>query len=74
MPLAGGRCLRRRVRCPTDTRRLHRAHGRRGWDALRSFQQKTLGRQTLVSGNVAVVLAASEMLEIDTEVNHGVSG
>jgi hypothetical protein len=41
---------------------------------LRSFQQKTLGRQTLVSGNVAVVLAASEMLEIDTEVNHGVSG
>jgi hypothetical protein len=30
--------------------------------------------QVLVFGNVAVVLAASEMLENGTEVNHDVSG
>ena len=42
--------------------------------ALRSFEEKTLGMQILVFGNVAVVLAASEMLENGTEVNHDVSG
>jgi len=30
--------------------------------------------QILVFGNVSVVLAASEMLENETEVNHDVSG
>lgn len=43
-------------------------------DSLRSFEEKTLGMQVLVFGNVAVVLAASEMLENGTEVNHDVSG
>ena len=42
--------------------------------ALRSFEEKTLGMQVLVFGNVGVVLAASEMLENGTEVNHDVSG
>jgi ketosteroid isomerase-like protein len=47
--------------------------------ALRSFEEKTLGMQVLVFGNVAVVLAASEMVENEmvengTEVNHDVSG
>ena len=42
--------------------------------ALRSFEEKTLGMQVLVFGNVAVVLAASEMLENGTQVNHDVSG
>ncbi len=42
--------------------------------ALRSFEERTLGMQTLVFGNVAVVLAASEMSENGTEVNHDVSG
>ena len=41
---------------------------------LRSFEEKTLGMQVLVFGNVAVVLAASWMLENGTEVNHDVSG
>jgi hypothetical protein len=41
---------------------------------LRSFDEKTLGMQVLVFGNVAVALAASEMLENGTEVNHDVSG
>jgi hypothetical protein len=41
---------------------------------LRSFEEKTLGMQILAFGNVAVVLAASEMLENGTEVNHDVSG
>lgn len=41
---------------------------------LRSFEETTLGMQVLVFGNVAVVLAASRMLENDTEVNHDVSG
>lgn len=41
---------------------------------LRSFEEKTLGMQVLVFGNVAVVLAASEMLENGSEVNHDVSG
>jgi ketosteroid isomerase-like protein len=42
--------------------------------ALRSFEEKTLGMRVLVFGNVAVALAASEMLENGTEVNHDVSG
>ncbi len=42
--------------------------------SLRSFEERTLGMQILVFGNVAVVLAASEMVENDTEVNHDVSG
>jgi hypothetical protein len=42
--------------------------------SLRSFEEKTLGMQVLVFGNVAVVLAASEMLENGTEVNQDVSG
>ena len=41
---------------------------------LRSFEEKTLGMQVLVFGNVAVVLAASEMLENGSEVNQDVSG
>ena len=42
--------------------------------ALRSFEETTLGMQILVFGNVAVVLAASEMVENCTEVNQDVSG
>ena len=41
---------------------------------LRSFEETSLGMQILVFGNVAVVLAASRMLENGTEVNHDVSG
>jgi len=41
---------------------------------LRSFEEKTLGMQVLVFGNIAVVLAASEMLENGKEVNQDVSG
>lgn len=41
---------------------------------LRSFEEKTLGMQVLVFGNIAVVLAASEMLENGKEENHDVSG
>ena len=43
-----------------------------GW--LRSFEERTLGMQILVFGNVAVVMAASEMMENGTDVNHDVSG
>lgn len=42
--------------------------------ALRSFEEKTLGMQVLVFGNIAVVLAASEMIENGNEVNQDVSG
>ncbi len=42
--------------------------------SLRSFEERTLGMQVLVFGNLAVVLAASEMVENGTEVNHDVSG
>ena len=42
--------------------------------SLRTFEEHTLGMQILMFGNVAVVLAASEMLENETEVNHDVSG
>lgn len=41
---------------------------------LRAFEERTLGMKILVFGNVAVVLAASEMLENGTEVNQDVSG
>jgi hypothetical protein len=41
---------------------------------LHSFEEKTLGMQVLVFGNIAVVLAASQMLENGTDVNHDVSG
>lgn len=41
---------------------------------LHTFEEHTLGMQCLVFGNVAVVLAASEMLENGTETNHDVSG
>ena len=43
-------------------------------DSLHTFEEHTLGMQFLIFGNVAVVLAASEMLENETEVNHDVSG
>ena len=42
--------------------------------ALRFFEERTLGMQILVFGNVAVILSASEMVENGTEVNHDVSG
>ena len=42
--------------------------------ALRSFEEHTQGMQILSFGNIAVVLATSEMLENETEVNHDVSG
>jgi len=41
---------------------------------LRTFEERTLGMQILAFGNVAVVLAASEMVENGSEVNHDVSG
>jgi hypothetical protein len=41
---------------------------------LRSFEEKTLGMQLLLFGNIAVVLAASEMLENGKDVNHDVGG
>ncbi len=42
--------------------------------SLRSFEERTLGMQVLIFGNVGVVLAASELVENGTEVNHDVSG
>lgn len=42
--------------------------------SLHTFEEHTRGMQILVFGDVAVVLAASEMLENGTEVNHDVSG
>lgn len=42
--------------------------------SLHTFEEHSLGMQILVFGNVAVVLAASEMLENGTGVNHDVSG
>jgi hypothetical protein len=41
---------------------------------LKSFEEKTLGMEILLFGNVAVVLSASELLENGTERNHDVSG
>lgn len=40
---------------------------------LHTFEEHTLGMQVLRFGNVAVVLAGSEMLENGAEVNHDVS-
>ncbi len=42
--------------------------------SLHTFEEHTLGMQILIFGDVAVVMAASEMLENETEVNHDVSG
>jgi hypothetical protein len=42
--------------------------------SLRSFEERTLGMQILVFGTVAVVLAASELIENGTEENHDVHG
>jgi len=41
---------------------------------LHTFEEHTLGMRILAFGNVAVVLAASEMLENGTDTNHDVSG
>lgn len=41
---------------------------------LRSFEEHTRGMKILRFGNVAVVLAMSEMLENGTDVNHDISG
>jgi hypothetical protein len=41
---------------------------------LHTFEEHTRGMEVLIFGNVAVVLAASEMLENGTETNHDVSG
>ncbi len=40
---------------------------------LRYFEERTLGMRILVFGNVAVVLAASELLENEKKTNHDVS-
>jgi len=41
---------------------------------LRSFQETMLGADVLVFGNIAVALAASELVENGTDVNHDVTG
>lgn len=41
---------------------------------LESFEEHTKGMKILRFGNVAVVLAMSELLENGTEVNHDISG
>lgn len=41
---------------------------------LKFFEEHTLGMKILAFGNIAVVLAASEMIENETDVNHDVSG
>jgi hypothetical protein len=52
---------------------IHRMKGVAG-GPLHSFEEHTRGMEIMVFGNVAVVLAASEMLENGTETNHDVSG
>ena len=42
-------------------------------EKLHSFEERTTGMQVLHFGNVAVALAASEMLENESEVNRDVS-
>ncbi len=42
--------------------------------SLHSFEERTLGIQVLVFGTVAVVLAASELVENETDVNHDMHG
>lgn len=39
---------------------------------LHTFEEHTLGMQILAFGNVAVVFAASEMLENETKTNHDI--
>jgi len=41
---------------------------------LRSFEEHTCGMKVLRFGNIAVVLAMSELLENDVDVNHDISG
>ena len=41
---------------------------------LHTFEEHTLGMNIQIFGNIAVVLAASEMLENETETNQDVSG
>jgi hypothetical protein len=41
---------------------------------LHSFEEHTRGMKVLLFGNVAVVLAMSELLENGTDVSHDVSG
>ena len=41
---------------------------------LRSFEEHTRGMKILRFGNMAVVLAVSEMLEDGTDINHDISG
>jgi hypothetical protein len=53
---------------------IERMNGVAEGGPLRTFEEKTLGMQVLAFGNVGVVLAASEMLENGTEVNHDISG
>ena len=40
---------------------------------LHTFEEHTLGMQILAFGTIAVVLAASEMFENETETNHDIS-
>jgi hypothetical protein len=42
--------------------------------SLQTFEEHTKGMKVLQFGNVAVVLAMSEMLENGTDVNHDISG
>ncbi len=42
--------------------------------SLQDFEERTLGVTVQHFGNVAVVMAASEMLENKDDVNHDVSG
>ncbi len=42
--------------------------------SLQDFEERTLGMTIQRFGNIAVVMAASEMLENKEEVNHDVSG
>jgi hypothetical protein len=41
---------------------------------LHSFEEHTKGMKILRFGNIAVVLAMSELLENSTEINHDISG
>ena len=43
-------------------------------ESLQDFEERTLGMTIQRFGNVAVVMASSEMLENKAEVNHDVSG
>ena len=43
-------------------------------NVLHTFEEHTRGMEILLFGNVAVVMAASELVENGAEVNHDVSG